>query len=103
MDRRDALTALLAGLAGAVPGVRSAAAQHHAMTPSTGTPAAGSGDGPAVLVFAAATLKSTLDAIVSAYRRKEGDQVTVSYGPTPTPAQQSENAAREGIFLSASP
>ena len=103
MDRRDALTALFAGLAGAIPGVRSAAAQHHAMTPSTGVPGAGSGDGRAVLVFAAATLKSALDAIVSAYRTKEGGEVTVAYGPTPALAKQIENGAPADIFLSADP
>src|SRR5713101_4733233 len=98
MDRRSALTGLLAGLTGVSPALRSAAAQHHTMAP-----AAGSGDGRGVLIFAAATLKPALDAIVSAYRTKVGGEVTVAYGPTPTLAKQIENGAPADIFLSADP
>jgi len=95
--RRNTLTALLAGLAGTVAGP-GAHAQHHTMAP-----AAGSGDGQAVLVFAAATLKPALDAVVSAYRKKEGAEVAVAYGPTPALAKQIENGAPADIFLSADP
>ena len=98
MNRRNVLAALLSGLAGAIPGMRRAAAQHH-MT----APAAGSADGRAVLVFAAATLKSALDAIVSTYGTKEGGEVTVAYGPTPALAKQIENGAPADIFFSADP
>ncbi len=98
MDRRNALAALLAGLAATLPAGRRAAAQHHTMAP-----AAGAGDGRAVLIFAAATLKPALDAIVSASRAKEGGEVTVAYGPTPALAKQVENGAPADIFLSADP
>ena len=63
MDRRSALTGLLAGLTGVSPALRSAAAQHHTMAPATG-----SSDGRGALIFAAATLKPALDAIVSFLR-----------------------------------
>ena len=77
---------------------RRAGAQHHAMPSVTGP-----NDGRAVLVFAAATIKPALDAIVSAYRAKGGGEVTVAYGPTPALAKQIENGAPADIFLSADP
>lgn len=98
MDRRNALAAILTALASAIPAARRAAAQHHSMAPATG-----SGDGRAVLIFAAATLKPALDAIVSAYRAKDGGEVTIAYGPTPALAKQIENGAPADIFLSADP
>jgi len=98
MNRRGALAAFLAGLAGAVPAVRRAAAQHHAMAP-----AAVPGDGRAVLIFAAATLKPALDAIVSAYRTKGVGEIVVAYGPTPALAKQIENGAPADLFFSADP
>jgi molybdate transport system substrate-binding protein len=98
MDRRGALVALLGGLAGTVPALRRARAQHHKMTPVP-VPA----DGRAVLVFAAATLKPVLDAIVAAYRSRDGGEVTVAYGPTPALAKQIENGAPADLFLSADP
>jgi molybdate transport system substrate-binding protein len=98
MDRRNALVAFLAGFASAIPAIRHAVAQHHTMAPVTG-----SGDGRGVLIFAAATLKPALDAIVSAYRAKGGGEVTIAYGPTPALAKQIENGAPADIFLSADP
>jgi molybdate transport system substrate-binding protein len=98
MDRRNMLALLAAGLAGVLPATRRAVAQHHSMAP-----AAGSGDGRGVLVFAAATLKPALDAIVAAYRTKEGGDVTVAFGPTPALAKQIENGAPADLFLSADP
>src|SRR5262245_8886488 len=97
MDRRDVLGGLLTGFVGTSP-VRDAAAQHHTMTPS-----AVPGDGRGVLVFAAATLKPALDAIVTAYRAKKGGEVTIAYGPTPALAKQIENGAPADIFLAADP
>jgi molybdate transport system substrate-binding protein len=96
MKRRNVLGVLLAGVAGVPASVRPAAAQHHA-------PMSSSGDGRGVLVFAAATLKPALDAIVSAYRAKQGDEVTVAYGPTPALAKQIEDGAPADIFFSADP
>ncbi|MBS0220935.1 MAG: molybdate ABC transporter substrate-binding protein [Proteobacteria bacterium] len=98
MDRRNALTALLGGLVGLTTAVRNAAAQHHTMQPS-----AVNGDGRGVLVFAAATLKPALDALVAAYRTKQGAEVTVAYGPTPALAKQIENGAPADIFFAADP
>lgn len=98
MDRRRVLGALLIGLTGMPLAMRKAAAQHHTLQPS-----AGSRDARGVLVFAAATLKPALDAIVSAYRTRQGDEVTIAYGPTPTLAKQIENGAPADIFLSADP
>ncbi len=97
MERRHALR-VVAGLAGAFLAMRRADAQHHTMAPATRN-----GDGRGVLIFAAATLKPALDAIVSAYREKQGAEVTVAYGPTPALAKQIENGAPADIFLSADP
>jgi molybdate transport system substrate-binding protein len=88
---------VLALLAGSSVAARRAAAQHHGM--STTGPA----DGHGVLVFAAATLKPALDSIVAAYRTKEGGDVTIAYGPSPTLAKQIENGAPADIFVSADP
>lgn len=98
MDRRGVLGGLLIGLASSFPALRSAVAQHHAMQP-----APGASDGRGVLVFAAATLKPALDAIVSAYRNKQGAEVTLAYGPSPALAKQIENGAPADIFISADP
>jgi molybdate transport system substrate-binding protein len=92
MNRRIVLGFLLAGFA------RPAMAQHHGAMSSV-SPTPGSG----VLVFAAATLKPALDEIVSAYRSKQGGDVTVAYGPTPALAKQVEEGAPADIFLSADP
>jgi len=98
MDRRNVLAACLAGVAGVFSAARQGGAQHH------GTPSiTGPNDGRAVLVFAAATLKPALDAIMSAYRVRGGGEVTVAYGPTPALAKQIENGAPADIFLSADP
>lgn len=98
MDRRSALATLLLGFAGATAVTRRAAAQHHMMAPAP-VPA----DGQAVLVFAAATLKPVLDAIVSAYKAAHGEDIAVAYGPTPALAKQIENGAPADLFLSADP
>jgi len=98
MNRRSALAAFLAGLAGALPALNRAAAQHHMMTPPP-VPA----DGKAVLIFAAATLKPALDAVVSTYRTQQGVEVVIAYGPTPALAKQIENGAPADIFFSADP
>ena len=67
------------------------------------TPANPPGDGRGVLVFAAATVRPALEAIVADYRTKGGGEVTVAYGPTPALAKQIENGAPADIFLSADP
>lgn len=94
MNRRNILASLLVG---ALPAGR-AAAQHHTMTPASPP-----GDGRGVLVFAAATVRPALEAIVADYRATGGGEVTVAYGPTPALAKQIENGAPADIFLSADP
>lgn len=96
MDRRNVVGIILAGLAGTSAVMRRAAAQHHSTMPATKP-----GDSRGVLVFAAATLKPALDAIVTAYRATQSGEVTVAYSPTPALAKQIENGAPADIFLSA--
>jgi molybdate transport system substrate-binding protein len=99
MNRRSVLGGLLTGLTtGSFPAVRNAAAQHHTMQPATGP-----SDGRGVLVFAAVTLRPALDAIVAAYRTRQGGDVTLAYGPSPALAKQIENGAPADIFISADP
>jgi molybdate transport system substrate-binding protein len=54
-----------------------------------------------VLVFAAASLKTALDSILTAWRRDAGEQVTVSYAASSTLAKQIENGAPADLFVSA--
>jgi molybdate transport system substrate-binding protein len=98
MQRRSFFGSLLVGLAGGPLGAGNLAAQHHGLQPPSG-PA----DGRSLLVFAAATLKPALDAIVAAYRTKQGGEITIAYGPTPALAKQIENGAPADIFLAADP
>jgi molybdate transport system substrate-binding protein len=94
MPRRRVLLALLACSSASV---RGASAQHHGMTTT------GPADGHGVLVFAAATLKPALDAIVASFRARQGGDVTIAYGPSPTLAKQIENGAPADLFISADP
>jgi molybdate transport system substrate-binding protein len=55
----------------------------------------------AVTVFAAASLKNALDAIVAKWQAESGDSVTISYAASSTLAKQIENGAPAGLFLSA--
>jgi molybdate transport system substrate-binding protein len=54
-----------------------------------------------VLVFAAASLKTALDAIAAEWRKETGKQVTVSYAASSTLAKQIENGAPADLFISA--
>jgi molybdate transport system substrate-binding protein len=54
-----------------------------------------------VLVFAAGTLKETLQEIASQYQRETGKQVRVSLAASPALAKQIENGAPADIFISA--
>lgn len=97
MDRRKVLGGFLA-LTGAFSAARRVEAQHHMMMPATGAT-----DSRAVLVFAAATVKPALDAVVSAYRANQGGEVAIAYGPTPALVKQIENGAPADLILSADP
>ncbi len=54
-----------------------------------------------VLVFAAASLKTALDAIAVAWRRETGQEATISYAASPTLAKQIESGAPADMFISA--
>src|SRR5205807_5748908 len=54
-----------------------------------------------VLVFAAASLKTALDAIAGEWRRQSGKAVTISYAASSTLAKQIDNGAPAGLFISA--
>ena len=54
-----------------------------------------------VTVFAAASLKESLDAVVQAYERASGDKVVVSYAGSNALAKQIENGAPADVFFSA--
>jgi molybdate transport system substrate-binding protein len=56
-----------------------------------------------ITVFAAASLKTALDAVAADWRTATGTKVTISYGGTPTLAKQIEQGAPADIFISASP
>src|SRR5712691_1670513 len=54
-----------------------------------------------VLVFAAASLKSALDAIAAKWRAETGKDATISYAASSTLAKQIENGAPADLFISA--
>ena len=54
-----------------------------------------------ITVFAAASLKESLDENVKAFSAKTGHQVRVSYGASNALAKQIENGAPAGLFISA--
>lgn len=82
IDRRTALAAVLASAASAILPVRVNAAQ-------------------AVTVFAAATLKDALDAVLAAAQKATGVPAQGVYGPSPSLVKQIENGAPADIFFSA--
>ena len=55
-----------------------------------------------VTVFAAASLKSALDRVATAWSAETGHQVLISYGGTPALAKQIEAGAPADIFIAAS-
>jgi molybdate transport system substrate-binding protein len=54
-----------------------------------------------VLVFAAASLKTALDAIAAQWRTETGGRATISYAASSTLAKQIENGAPAELFISA--
>jgi molybdate transport system substrate-binding protein len=56
-----------------------------------------------VTVFAAASLKTALDAVATDWQASTGNTVTISYAGTPALARQIEQGAPADIFISASP
>ena len=68
------------------------------------SPAPASAQQPAtapVTVFAAASLKESLDEAAAAYRQRTGQQVRVSYGASSALARQIEQGAPADVFFSA--
>lgn len=56
---------------------------------------------PPVTVFAAASLKDSLDAVARAYEAATGRKANVAYGASSTLAKQIENGAPAAVFISA--
>ena len=54
-----------------------------------------------MLVFAAASLKTALDAIAGEWRRQGGKEATISYAASSTLAKQIDNGAPAELFISA--
>jgi molybdate transport system substrate-binding protein len=54
-----------------------------------------------ITVFAAASLKTTLDHVAADYHNSTGTKVTISYAASPALAKQIEQAAPADIFISA--
>jgi molybdate transport system substrate-binding protein len=63
--------------------------------------AAGAGAGKAPVVFAAASLKTALDAIAADWKRQTGRDTTISYGASSALARQIEQGAPADLFISA--
>ena len=59
------------------------------------------GAAPPVVVFAAASLKTALDAVAADWKKESGDSTTISYAASSTLARQIEAGAPADIFISA--
>jgi molybdate transport system substrate-binding protein len=64
-------------------------------------PAAPPGNSPAPLVFAAASMKTALDAVAAAWQADTGKRVSVAYASSAALAKQIERGAPADIFISA--
>jgi molybdate transport system substrate-binding protein len=62
---------------------------------------AGTAQAADVTVFAAASLKNTLDAVIADFQRKAGRQVVASYAASSALARQIEQGAPADLFISA--
>lgn len=77
------------------------ATQVRAEAPAASTSPKGSAPPPSVTIFAAASLKNALDAVVAAYKSKTGGDATISYAGSLALAKQIESGAPAEIFFSA--
>jgi len=92
---RRVLSSLLFGLAvGAVIFTRS-------VFGGEGAPTAAPGGNPAPIVFAAASMKTALDAAAAAWKSDTGNTVSIAYASSATLAKQIEQGAPADIFISA--
>ena len=64
-------------------------------------PSAVGAEAPGPTVFAAASMKTALDAIAAAWKAKTGKAVTLSYGSSGTLAKQIQSGAPADLFISA--
>ena len=64
-------------------------------------PGAARADGPGPTVFAAASMKTALDAIAAAWKTKTGKALVISYGSSGTLAKQIQSGAPADLFISA--
>jgi molybdate transport system substrate-binding protein len=69
--------------------------------PSVGAQDRVAGTGKAPVVFAAASLKTALDAIVADWKKQTGHDTTISYGASSALARQIEQGAPADLFISA--
>ncbi len=63
--------------------------------------AAETADTRSIIVFAAASLKTALDAIAAAFEKENGHSLKISYGASSTLARQLEQEAPANLFISA--
>ena len=95
IDTRRVLSSLMLGLAiGAVAFTRS-------VLGGEGMPAPAPGSEPAPVVFAAASMKTALDAAAAAWKADTGKTVSIAYASSATLAKQIEQGAPADIFISA--
>jgi molybdate transport system substrate-binding protein len=95
IDTRRVLSSLMLGLAiGAVAFTRS-------VLGAEGAPTAAPGSEPAPIVFAAASMKTALDAAAAAWKADTGKTVSIAYASSATLAKQIEQGAPADIFISA--
>jgi molybdate transport system substrate-binding protein len=66
-----------------------------------GAPTAAPGSEPAPIVFAAASMKTALDAAAAAWKADTGKTVSIAYASSATLAKQIEQGAPADIFISA--
>jgi molybdate transport system substrate-binding protein len=66
-----------------------------------GAPRAAPGSDPAPIVFAAASMKTALDAAAAAWKADTGKTVSIAYASSATLAKQIEQGAPADIFISA--
>jgi len=75
--------------------------QVRAEAPAASTSPKGSAPPPSFTIFAAASLKNALDAVVAAYRSKTGGDATISYAGSLALAKQIESGGPAEMFIAA--
>ncbi|MEQ1695502.1 MAG: molybdate ABC transporter substrate-binding protein [Hyphomicrobiaceae bacterium] len=91
MLTRRSFVAVIAGLTLGTVAFAQEKSAHPAATPTSGT----------VIVFAAASLKTALDAVATQWTASSGQKVTISYAASGSLAKQIENGAPADLFAPA--